>query len=258
MNKEINLKVDNLTIRGKLYYPGDKAPPYPTVILCHGIPSGIVDPSDGGYPLLAKTIRDEGFAVITFSFRGTGISEGNFDIVGWTHDLKAMIDYAWSLPEVDERCLFLTGFSAGAAVSVYVAAEDKRVSGINANACPSDFSFITDNGQPQKSVAYFRKTGIIRDAGYPTSMEDWQNGFRKVNALHSVADIAPRPLLLIHANQDNVVPVFHSQKLYERAGEPKQIIIIEGSEHRLRRNEMAVDTILGWLKSQVLKIKKGG
>jgi len=52
-----------------------------------------------GLPLLAKTIRNEGFAVVTFSFRGTGISDGNFDIVGWTHDLKAMIDHTWSLPK---------------------------------------------------------------------------------------------------------------------------------------------------------------
>lgn len=255
MNKDINLKVDNLNIRGKLYFPNDMRPPFPTVILCHGVPSGVVDPTDGGYPLLAKTIRNEGFAVVTFSFRGTGISDGNFDIVGWTHDLKAMIDHAWSLPEVDDRSLFLVGFSAGAAVSVYVAAQDKRISGVIANACPSDFDFISQAEQPEKAITYFRKVGIIRDPQYPSSGKNWLESFHKVKALHSVAEIAPRPLLLLHANQDNVVPVFHAQRLYEQAGEPKQIIVIEGSEHRLRRNKMAVDTIIGWLKAQVMKAR---
>jgi len=64
-----------------------------------------------------------------------------------------------------------------------------------------------------------------------------------------VAEIAPRPLLLMHGSQDTTVEVSHAYKLYERAGEPKQIIIVDGAEHRLRQNERAMAIALDWLKS---------
>jgi len=250
MIKDANLAVDSLTIVGQLYWPEDVDPPCPAVILCHGIPSGLVDPTDGGYPLLAKTISEEGFAVYTFRFRGTGASQGNLDIVGWTHDLKAVIDYLWGLPEIDHGRLSLVGFSAGASVSIYVAAQDKRVSSIIACAAPANFNAISEPGKSQLTLDYFRKIGIIRDPDFPPSVAEWLNGFRRINALHSVADIAPRPLLLLHAKGDAVVPVSNAEKLYEAAGEPKQIIIVEGTEHRLRRDELAVDTIISWLKAR--------
>jgi uncharacterized protein len=251
MIKDVTLTVDNLKILGQLFLPENAEPPFPGVILCHGVPSGNVDPADGGYPLLAKTISENGLAAYTFRFRGTGGSEGNFDIIGWTRDLAAVIDYIWKLPEIDDRHIALAGFSAGAAVSIYTGSQDKRISAVVACAAPADFTNISDVDQPGLMVNYFRKIGIIRDPEYPASLEDWLNDFRKINALHCVADIAPRPLLLIHARRDNVVPVINSKKLYAAAGEPKKMVILEGSEHRLRKNEKAVETVITWLKKQI-------
>ena len=252
MRRDVRLQVDGLNIVGQLYLPGKIGPPYPGVILCHGIPSGIVDPADGGYPLLAKTVSAEGFAVLTFSFRGSGASQGNFNIAGWSHDLEAAIDYLWGLPEIDDAQISVVGFSAGASVSIYVAAQDKRVSAVVACACPSSFSAISETKKPQDTVDYFRQIGIIRDPGYPQSTEKWLSDFRKINALHCVADIAPRPLLLVHASGDSVVPLHNAERLYQKAGEPKQIVVLEGSEHRLRRHEKAVSEIICWLKEQAV------
>jgi dipeptidyl aminopeptidase/acylaminoacyl peptidase len=251
MFKEANLTVDGLKIVGQLYWPEEIIPHYPAVVLCHGVPSGKVDPADPGYPFLAETISREGYAVYTFRFQGTGESEGNFDILSWTHDLKAAIDYLWDLPEIDNDHIFVVGFSAGAAVAVYVASQDKRVTALVACACPADFNHITAPEYSSLALARFRKIGIIRNPDFPPSFEEWVNNFRKVNALNCVADIAPRPLLLLHANLDTVVPVTSSQRLYEKAGEPKQIIILGGDEHRLRRNEMAVTTIISWLQTHL-------
>jgi fermentation-respiration switch protein FrsA (DUF1100 family) len=58
-------------------------------------------------------------------------------------------------------------------------------------------------------------------------------------------------VLLIHAAEDPIVPLSSSEKLYEAASEPRQLIIIEGSEHRLRRNELAVDSLISWLKAKL-------
>jgi uncharacterized protein len=248
MRKQVRINIDGLEIGGQLVLPEGREPPYTAVILCHGIPSGIVDPADGGYPALANRFATEGFAVLTFSFRGTGISGGNFDIEGWTHDLEAAIDYVWNLPETNESHLILVGFSAGATVSLYVAAQDKRVSGVAACACPADFRAISEVEDIQKSLNYFRKIGIIRDSNFPPSINAWLNGFRKIDALHSVAEISPRPLILVHATDDPVVPVLNAKKLYEKAGEPKNLVIVDGAEHRLRRDAKAMEKVLQFLK----------
>jgi len=250
LTKAITLKVDGVDILGQLYLPSAKSQ-YPTVCICHGIPSGNPpDPNDRGYPELAERICHEGITVLIFNFRGTGGSGGNFDILGWTRDLKAVIDYLRTLPEVDKSHLSLLGFSGGAAVSVYVASQDDGVSCVAACACPAEFTSFTKADEPQSLVDYFRSIGVMRDQNFPPSIEDWFNGFRLVSPIKYVAGIAPRPLLLVHGSQDEVVEVNDVYRLYAQAGEPKQIIIIDGAGHRLRRNDKAIATVTNWLKSQ--------
>jgi len=248
-SKSISLEVDELNITGQLYLPDGNAP-FPLVCLCHGIPAERPNPDDKGYPQLAERICRQGFATLIFNFRGTGTSGGNFDILGWTRDLKAAIDYLFTLPEIDKSLLSLLGFSAGAAVSVYVAAQDKRVSSVALCACPAEFTSLTKVDDPSSVIDHFRKISIIRDKDFPHSTEEWLSGFRQVSPIKHVAKIAPRPLLLVHGNQDELVNVSHAHQLYDTAGEPKQIIIVDGASHRLRQNDTAMGAVFDWLKSQ--------
>ena len=246
----MTLQVDGLNIVGQLYLPGGRTP-YPTVCVCHGIPSGTpTDPGDRGYPELAEKICHEGFAVLIFNFRGTGASGGNLDILGWARDLKTAIDYVWALPEVNRSRLSLLGFSGGAAVSVYVASQDDRVSYVVTCACPAEFTFLTKVNGPQSIVDHFRSIGAIRDKDFPHSIQDWFGGFEQVSPIKYVAKIAPRPLLLVHGNQDETVEAGDAHRLYAQAGEPKQLIIVDGAGHGLRQNDKAMAAVIGWLKSQ--------
>jgi fermentation-respiration switch protein FrsA (DUF1100 family) len=245
------LEVDGIAIAGQVYLPDNRKQP-PAVCLCHGIPSGNPpDPGDGGYPVLAEKLCHDGFAVLIFNFRGAGDSGGNLDMPGWTRDLKAAVDYLWGLG-VDKSRLSLVGFSAGAAVSIYVASQDKRVSGVAACACPAEFTLFTAAGEPQPVIERFRSIGVIRDMDFPPSAGEWLAGFRQVSAVKHVAGVSPRPLLLVHGGRDDVVPVSHARRLYEMAQEPKQLIIIDGAGHRLRQDGRATAAVQDWLKSRYL------
>lgn len=249
INQIFDLQVEGINIRGQLYLPGGRAH-YSTVCICHGIPSGRPpDPDDGGYPALAEKVCGEGFASVIFNFRGAGNSGGNLDMTGWARDLKAVIDYLWCLPEIDKTRLSLLGFSAGAAVSVYVASQDKRVSCVATCACPAEFTFFTREGGPQSIIEHFRSIGVIRDKDFPPSAEEWFHGFELVKPINYVAGIAPRPLLLVHGSKDDVVDIGHAYRLYDKAGEPKKMVVIEGVGHRLRRDDKTMATVLEWLKS---------
>ncbi len=164
--------------------------------------------------------------------------------------MKVVIDYLCTLPEVDKSRLSLLGFSGGAAVSVYVASQDSRVSCVAACACPAEFTFITEADEPRSVIDYFRSIGVIRDEDFPQSAEEWLNGFRLVRPVEYVAGIAPRPLLLVHGSKDETVDISHAYRLYDRAGEPKQMIVVDGAGHRLRQDDRAMAIVIDWLKSQ--------
>ncbi len=248
ITRAVDFKADGITIRGGLYIPGSKGR-YATVCVCHGIPSGKPpDPGDGGYPALAERLCREGLAAFIFNFRGTGKSGGNLDMRGWAEDLETAIDYLWRAPEVDKSRLSMLGFSGGAAVAVYVAARDRRVSYLALCACPAVFTLITRDGA-QSVISHFRSIGVIRDAAFPPSAEEWLDGFKLVSPVDYIAGIAPRALLIVHGSDDKVVDVSHARRLYDRAGEPKQLIIIDGAGHRLRLDERAMAPVIQWLKS---------
>ena len=248
---KVLLEADNLHLAGEAYYPEAMDEPYPAICLCHGIPSGQHNPTDGGYPALAERFCAAGFITLIFNFRGTGQSQGNLDMLGWTRDLKAAIDFLSNLDEVAKSRLCLLGSSGGAAVSVYVAANDPRVSSVVTLACPADFNFPPVK-QPGKSlIDHFRSIGVIRDTGFPHSMDEWLEGFSTVSPIRWVDRISPCPLLLIHGDKDEVVAVEHALRLYEKAGEPKEIAIIPGAGHRLRLEEKAITTALDWLQTKL-------
>jgi len=247
--RPVSLKVDEIDIWGQLYLPGDKWI-YPGICLCHGIPGGQRQPGDRGYPGLAERICRRGWAVVIFNFRGTGDSGGNLDIGGWTRDLTAVIDYFIAQPGVDKSKLALVGFSAGVAVSIYVAANDPRVKSVAALACPAEFTFSALGNDPQAIIEQYRSIGLIRDEGFPDSIENWVYNFQLVRPLQYIARISPRSLLLVHGSRDGIVAVGDAARLYKLAGEPKQKIIIEGAGHRLRQDERAVAALLEWLLSQ--------
>ncbi|HEX75546.1 MAG TPA: alpha/beta fold hydrolase [Dehalococcoidia bacterium] len=243
------LKVDKLNLVGEVCFPEITNQPLPAVCLCHGIPAIPYNPTDHGYPVLAERFCAAGFITLIFNFRGTGQSQGNLDIFGWTQDLKAAIDFLSNLGEVNKSSFCLLGFSGGAAVSVYGAANDPRISSVIACACPADFNFLVDKQQAKSLVAYFRSIGVIRDRDFPPSIDEWLEGFSMVSPIRWIDKISPRPLLLIHGEKDELVAVEHAFRLYEQAAEPKEIVIIPGAGHRLRLEEEAIATALNWLKT---------
>ncbi|MFC1992624.1 alpha/beta hydrolase [Chloroflexota bacterium] len=246
---DVGLEIDGVDIAGHLYLP-DGQVPFSTVCICHGIPDSLPAPGDRGYPLLAEKICRHGFAAFIFNFRGTGDSGGNLDILGWTSDLKGVIDYLYTLPEVDRSRLALLGFSGGAAVAIYVAAQDRRISSVVACASPAEFTRFKESDDPQAIVDHFRSIGAIRESNFPASIAEWHNGFNLVSPVEYVARIAPIPLLIVHGSKDEMVDVSHAYRLFDKAGDPRQIIIIDGAEHRLRQDEKAVACVIDWLKSR--------
>jgi len=247
--KEIRFKADGLELAGELHIPSkDKI--NPALCICHGIPAAPPDPTDKGYTLLAQRFCHAGFTTLIFNFRGTGRSEGNLDILGWSRDLQAAIDFLYNQKEVDKARFCLLGFSGGAAVSVYTAAHDPRVSLVATCACPADFRSLTQREKALDAIQQFRQIGAIRDKDFPSSIEEWERSFETITPINWIDKISPRLLLLVHGDADELIPLEHAYRLYEKAKEPKELKIIPGARHKMRLEKAAMDFVLDWLKAR--------
>ncbi len=245
----VGLRSDGLELAGELYIPhGNKA--FPALCICHGIPAVPHDPKNKGYAALARGFCDAGFLTLIFNFRGAGKSQGNLDLLGWSHDLQAAIEFLCALEQADENRLSLLGFSGGAAVAIHRAALDSRISAVAACACPADFGSLANEETGAGCIQHFRNIGVIRDNDFPPSVEMWLSGFQAVSPIHSVDKISPRPLLLVHGDADEVVPLEHAHRLYRKAREPKELLMVPGAKHRLRLEEQAMAAVLNWLKAK--------
>ncbi len=68
----------------------------------------------------------------------------------------------------------------------------------------------------------------------------------------AAARLAPRPLLLAHGTEDEILPDQCSRDIYARAADPKRLILYPGCRHGLDACRDALDADLGaWLRDVV-------
>lgn len=246
MARHVSFVSDDLRLAGEILVPPHSGQ-RPGLCICHGIPAVPFNPEDRGYHDLADRFAAAGFFTLLFNFRGAGLSEGDFDMPGWSRDVAAALDCLSDINGVDTSKLFLMGFSGGAAACIHRAAYDTRVAGVVSCASPAHFGDLLESEALAACLARWREIDIIRDASFPPDMDTWASGFAQAAPAMHVAHISPRPLLLLHGDADEVVPVSHAIQLFGAARDPRQLAIVPGGAHRLRVDERAMSIALEWL-----------
>ena len=181
---------------------------------------------------LASALRDRGYAVLLFDYRGYGGNAGAPTQNGLEADARAARAYLAQRPDVDASRLVYFGESLGAAVAVGLAAEHPPA----ALVLRSPFTSMADVGAVHYPILPVRL--LLRD---------------RYDSIGRIARIAA-PLLVIAGSRDAIVPFAQSRQLYEAAAEPKTLVVIDGADHNdaalLVGSAMlqAVDTFLDGLK----------
>jgi fermentation-respiration switch protein FrsA (DUF1100 family) len=61
-----------------------------------------------------------------------------------------------------------------------------------------------------------------------------------------------KPLILIHARGDETIPYTWSEELYERAAEPRKLIVLPGGHHRSAQHDPELHGVaLRWLEREL-------
>jgi putative redox protein len=221
----------------------------PALLVLPGFPRGV-----GGAAALGNTdaslcdrvAREAGWAGLTFTFRGTGPSEGDFSIDGWLADVRAAVDVLDARGDVSG--IWIAGFRLGGTLAIITAAGDDRVLGIATFAAPA--SLRTWVQEPEWFLEYARRTGVLRTPGYPPDPDAWIRAIANLDPIDAARRLASRPWLLVHGSADDVVPVDHARQLAEAAGSNVELRIVANGAHRLRHDPRAIAALLGWLDHQ--------
>ena len=221
--------------------------PSPALVMCHGFPvRGRESPASGkSFPELADRIATElGWLVLTMNFRGCGGAEGDFSMGGWLDDISAAVRH---VRQLGASGVWLAGFGSGGALCICEGARDREIKGVAAMGAPADFEDWSRN--PRRLLLHARQVGVVKDPDFPPSFDRWAADLRRISSRQAVPRLAPRPLLLIHGDSDDLVPSLDARLLGDAHGSA-ELRIVAGAGHELRHDPRAVATFLGWLARQ--------
>jgi putative redox protein len=214
----------------------------------HGFPTGIAGAAStaDSYPELGDRIAAElGWLALVPALRGASGSDGNFSLLGWLDDIAAAIAHLRT--SVQPAGIWLAGFGTGGALAVCAASREPGVKGVAALGAPADFDDWAS--QPRRLLDHARSMGLIRDTSFPEQFDAWSRELRAIRAVHCMALVAPRPVLVVHGTDDESVPQFDARVLADAHGEA-ELRMIGGAAHALRHDPRAVAILLGWLDRQ--------
>jgi len=165
-----------------------------------------------------------GANVLLFDHRGRGSSEGELMSLGYFETLDALAAIGYALSRAPGVPLGLIGYSMGAAVALISAARDERV-----GAVVADSAFASERELVRSLLS--KQIGPLHGPIAALSERLLPYDSREVEPLREVAKISPGATLFVHGLLDETCDPGDSRKLYEAAGEPKELWMLEGAGH---------------------------
>ncbi len=203
-------------------------------------PGILMDRNGPEHRLLAERLA--GVAdVLTLDTRGHGDSGGAFSFgIREPEDLSALVQFI--RPQYDR--IGGLGFSYGGFHTVVAAALHGTFDAVAVVGTPHRL-FVLDHN--------FLTAGLVRSLPFilrrkrrRTRLALWPSGW-PARPSRLVGRIAPHPLLVVHGDDDWLVPPSHAKRLYAEAGEPRQLVLIERGLHAETMLVEAPEPLLGTL-----------
>ena len=236
------------------------------IVLCHGY-TGV---KDLYLPDNARVLTEAGYMVLAFDYKGWGESEGprtRLAPYSRVADVQAALTFLGAQPQVDEKRLGIYGTSYGGATVVWTGAIDRRVRCIvsvvgighgerwmRSVRRPDEWFDLLDRSDADRvkraldgeSELVDRSEVLLPDRqsaelaaearrNVPSALDtlplEYVDETIQFHPEWVVDKIAPRPVLFITTDDDRLVPPEESQALYDKAGEPKRLVVLEGYGH---------------------------
>lgn len=217
---------DGVPLRG-WFLPAENASR--TIVFAHGFQSNRLQPSVPALEL-ARSFVQAGFNVLLFDLRNSGESGGDATTLGYheTKDVHGAVRWLKRERPAQARRVGAIGFSMGAVTAILAAAGEPAIEAVVADSPFSDLrSYLNANMPLWTGLPDIPFTWMIMTLMPPLIDVD-------VDAV-SPRTVMPRlsqPVLLIHAEGDDVIPPGES-RILAAAGRPDrtQLWITPGTKH---------------------------
>jgi len=181
--------------------------PLATILFCHGNAGNISHRLDN----VARLLR-AGFQVLLFDYRGYGHSSGQPSEAGLYRDAANAWAHLGQRPDTGDAPRIIFGRSLGGAVAVELAMRAQ------ADTVPPDGLILESTFTSAHSMARL---------AFPFPLPPLPI---KYDSLSKIGRLKT-PLLVIHGQQDELIPIAEGRALFEAAPEPKMWVPIPGAGH---------------------------
>lgn len=193
----------------------------PVVVLMPGL--GMVK-EHGDFP--PDPLIERGIATLSIDLPGQGENRGVFPLDRENAQLlfESALDYVDRRDELDSRRVGLLGTSMGAAAAMFTAASDRRVKAI---------AEIAGFYQPARWWNHFLAGSIKEFMRYIVGARDEAELFQLVKSVNLAGHVAriECPILVIHGEQDDIVPVAEGRRIFAEARQPKEQLFFPTGDH---------------------------
>lgn len=154
--------------------------------------------------------------------------------------------YLYTREDVDPDRVTIVGVSLGVPFAVAVAATDRRLAGAALLHGGGDVSTLFSSAYGDRMPAWL--------AGATGTAVEWM--VAPLEPTRYVGSIAPRPVLMVNATGDAIVPTESVEALYAAAREPKRLVWLEGVHVGTNERSIVDDLMrvtLEWMASAGLR-----
>lgn len=216
------------------------------VVLGHGVTGNKDRPF---VVALGEGLAAAGIPALRFSFSGNGASEGKFTdstISKEVEDLGAVLDV------LEDHTVCYVGHSMGGAVGVLRASTDDRIR-----------LLVSLAGMVHTKAFAQREFGdVTPDEGFMWDEPDCplsQAYMDDLTQIDTVVDLSPQisvPWLLVHGDEDDVVPIEDSRDILAKANDQTQLIRLQSANHVFsdESTPVMVERVIVWLKPQLANL----
>lgn len=221
----------------------------PTIIICHGFRGS--KEGSGKAAVFAEEVVAKGYRVLRFDFAGSGASEGDFasvSLLTYMQDLASALDY---LEKGSSGPYIVLGRSFGGTTALLQAIRDERISGVCTWGAPTDLMtlFVKPVEEKYGPLGTMDVYNIETEGDSYLLCKEFFEELLETDVLGEIGKLSPRPLLIVHGSEDEIVTMDQGIKLFEKARYPKELAIIAGADHRFTRNFRYVfDITIKWLE----------
>ncbi|MAN52113.1 MULTISPECIES: bifunctional alpha/beta hydrolase/OsmC family protein [unclassified Marinimicrobium] len=182
---------------------------------------------------IARTLADQGIAVLRFDFTGLGSSEGDFANTTFSSNVSDLEAAAKFLAEEHQAPALLIGHSLGGAAVLAVARRLKSVQAVVTIAAPASPKHVEHLFADQACDIRQEGRAPVTIAGRTFELgaellEDLDNW-----PLEETVGALRKPLLIFHSPVDQVVNVDEAAKIFQAAKHPKSFVSLDDADHLL-------------------------